>query len=394
MKVLVVTNLFGYPWDPARGMFNQQQFDRLARVQDLRVLVAVPWTEAVRRPRAWWNARRDGRTRWPYVDYFVFWYLPGFAQSWHALFFFLSMLLQRPLLLLPRFDVILGSWGFPDAVASTLLGRLTGTPALMKVHGSDVNDYLASPGKRWQLLAAARRCSSVMTPSAALRGRLVEAGLSADRVCVNYNGVDTTRFHPADRAEARERQAVPMEAALLLYVGNLKRAKGCLDLVDAFVGLAADFPALLLVVVGQGAERGAMIERVASTGLSDRVRFMGTQDHAAIAAWFAAADLLCLPSHNEGVPNVVLESMACGLPVVATRVGGIPEVLPPHAGLLVPASDPAALQAALRSALRTPWDRARIAAHASGFSWDDNLMRLNAALIDAGGPAPAPGVSA
>jgi glycosyltransferase involved in cell wall biosynthesis len=86
--------------------------------------------------------------------------------------------------------------------------------------------------------------------------------------------------------------------------------------------------------------------------------------------------------------------MACGLPVVATRVGGIPEVLPPHAGLLVPASDPAALQAALRSALRTPWDRARIAAHASGFSWDDNLMRLNAALIDAGGPAPAPGVSA
>ncbi len=394
MKVLVVTNLFGFPWDPARGMFNQQQFDRLAQAQDLSVLVAVPWTDAMRRPRAWWNARRDGRQRWPYVDYFVFWYPPGFGRAMHALFFFLSMILQRPALLLRRFDVILGSWGFPDAVASTLLAHLTATPALMKVHGSDVNDYLQAPGKRWQLLAAARRCRSVMVPSAALREQLIDAGLSAERVVVNYNGVDTSRFRPGDRGVARERLGVPADAAVLLYVGNLKRAKGCVDLVDAWVALAPDFPALQLVVVGEGAERASMTERIEVAGLGARVRFTGSQSHAALADWFVAADLLSLPSHNEGVPNVVLEAMACGLPVVATRVGGIPEVLPDHAGLLVPPHDPAALQAALRSALRSTWDRARIAAHAGSFSWEDNLARLNATLLDACAPAATRGVSA
>lgn len=394
MKVLVVTNLFGFPWDPARGMFNQQQFDRLAQSQELSVLVAVPWPEAVRRPRAWWNARREGRRRWPYVDYFVFWYPPGFGRSWHALFFFLSMIVQRPLLLFRRFDVILGSWGFPDAVASTLLARLTGTPALMKTHGSDVNDYLREPAKRRQLLAAARRCRGVMTPSAALRDQLAAAGLPPERIVVNYNGVDTARFRPADRATARAGLGVPADATVLLYVGNLKRAKGCVDLVDAFVALAADFPALQLVVIGEGAERASMSERIEGAALGGRARFMGTQTHAAIAGWFAAADLLSLPSHNEGVPNVVLEAMACGLPVVATRVGGIPEVLPEHAGVLVPAHDPAALQAGLRHALESTWDRARIAAHAGTFSWDDNLARLNATLLAACAPAAAQGASA
>ena len=379
MKVLVVTNLFGYPWDPTRGMFNQQQFDRLAQRHDLSVLVAIPWTDVARRPRAWWHARRDGRRHWPYVDYFVFWYPPGFARSGHAVFFFLSMLLQRPALLLKRFDAILGSWGFPDAVASTALARLTGTPSLMKVHGSDVNEYLESPSKRRQLLAAARRCRSVMAPSAALRERLVDAGLPPALVQVNYNGVDTARFHPADRGAARDRLDVAADARVVLFVGNLKRAKGCLDIVDAWIAVAADTPALRLVVIGDGAERA---------------RFTGKQDHVAVAAWFAAADLLCLPSHNEGVPNVVLEAMACGLPVVATRVGGIPEVVPAHAGLLVPAHEPATLQAALRGALATTWDRARIAAHGASFSWDDNLARLDAALLDACAPASTRGVSA
>ena len=91
MKVLAITNLFGYPWDPSRGVFNQQQFERLAQRVDLSVLVAVPWTEAIRRPAAYWSARRDGRQRWPYVDYFVFWYVPGFARGLHALFFVLSL---------------------------------------------------------------------------------------------------------------------------------------------------------------------------------------------------------------------------------------------------------------------------------------------------------------
>ena len=377
MRLLVVTNLFGFPWDTSRGMFNQQQFDRLASRVELSVLVAVPWTEALRRPVAYWNARRDGRERWPYVDYFLFWYIPRVAQWLHPTLFFLSLLVQRPLVMLfARRDALLGSWGFPDAVATAAFASITGTPHWMKVHGTDVNEYLDVKGKRAQILAAARRSRGVFTPSRALRSRLVDAGIKPECVEVLYNGVEQRLFHPASRLEARAKLGIEGRARAVLYVGNLKVAKGCVDLVDAFLTVAAREPEVVLVVVGAGEARDEMVRRVAGARLQHRVRFVGKVEHRMLADWFVASDLLCLPSHAEGVPNVVLEAMACGVPIVATRVGGIPEVVPEWAGLLVAPRNGPALSEALRTALNTTWDSARIAAHGQTFTWESNVERL------------------
>ena len=377
MKVLVVTNLFGYPWDPSRGVFNQQQFERLARKVELSLLVAVPWTEAIRRPFAYWSARRDGRQRWPYVNYFIFWYLPGLAQGLHALFFFLSLALQRPVtVFVRRWHVMVGSWGFPDAVAVAALGRLMSTPTLMKVHGTDVNDYLRVPGKRWQILTAARWSHAVMAASRGLREQLVSAGVDERHVKVIYNGVDAATFHQIHRQLARERLRLAAGERLLLFVGNLKFAKGCVDLLEAFIQVAKDQPDLSLRYVGDGEARGHMADRIAEAGLGDRVQLMGKLEHTALPDWFAAASVVCLPSHNEGVPNVLLEAMACGVPVVATSVGGIPEVVPDFAGLLVGPRDVRALAAALVLALRRQWDPTRISAHASGFTWESNVEQV------------------
>jgi glycosyltransferase involved in cell wall biosynthesis len=377
MKVLVITNLFGYPWDPTRGMFNQQQFDRLAQRVDLSVLVAVPWLDALTRPRAYWSARRDGQKRWPYVDYVIFWYVPGVAQALHSVFFFLSLALQRPVTLFVKpWQAFIGSWGFPDAVATSVVGRLTGTPVLIKVHGTDVNDYLDVPSKRWQIMSAVQHSRAVMCASAALADRLVQAGASRQRVHAIYNGVDSSRFVPVRNLQVRASLGVPAEAQMLLFIGNLKPAKGCLDLLDAFVAVAALHPALQVVFIGDGAAREALMQRAAQAGLAGRVHLIGKLEHDMLPAWFAAADLFCLPSHNEGVPNVVLEAMACGVPVLATRVGGIPEVVPDFAGVLVPAQDGTALAAALSAALARTWDAARIAAHARSFSWDTNIERV------------------
>lgn len=377
MKVLVITNLFGYPWDPSRGVFNQQQFERLARRVDLSVLVAVPWTEAIRRPGDYWSARREGRKRWPYVDYFVFWYLPGFAQGLHALFFFLSLVLQRPgTLFFRRWHAMIGSWGFPDAVATAAVATLTSTPVLMKVHGTDVNDYLHVPSKRWQILAAARRCRAVMSVSAALRAQLVDAGVDSRRAHVIYNGVDAAVFHPTDKAAARNALGVGADERLLLFIGNLKPSKGCVDLLEGFIRIAEAQPRATLVFIGGGEARAHMLERAAERGLAQRVRLLGKVDHALLPAWFAASDLLCLPSHNEGVPNVVLEAMACGVPVVASTVGGIPEVVPEFAGMLVAPRDTPALALALEAALARIWDHERIAAHAKTFDWEANIERV------------------
>jgi glycosyltransferase involved in cell wall biosynthesis len=377
MKVLVITNLFGYPWDPARGVFNQQQFDALAQRLDLSVLVSVPWTHALRHPVAYFHARRDGRKRWPYVDYFIFWYLPGMAQSLHAVFFFMSLLLQKPaMLLFQRRQALIGSWGFPDAVATCALGWLTRTPVYMKVHGTDVNDYLKVPSKRWQILAAARRCRGVMTASRALRDELVQAGVAPKQVHVIYNGINAAQFQPGDRAQARAQLGIAPKEQLLLFVGNLKPAKGCVDLLEAFIALAPTQSHISLAFVGDGPARSSMQQRVTSCGLTARVHFVGKLEHSALPTWFVAANLLCLPSHNEGVPNVVLEAMACGTPVVATRVGGIPEVLPEFAGVLVPPHNIPALSAALQMALKRSWSSTQIVAHAHQFTWDANVAQV------------------
>ncbi len=387
MKVLVITNLFGYPWDPSRGVFNQQQFERLARRVDLSVLVAVPWTEAIRRPAAYWSARRDGRKRWPFVDYFVFWYLPGFAQGLHALFFFLSLLLQRPgTLCFTRWHAMIGSWAFPDAVATAAVAALTSTPVLMKVHGTDVNDYLHVASKRWQILAAARRCRAVMSVSGALREQMVDAGVDASRAHVVYNGVDAAVFHPADQAAARRALSVRADERLLLFIGNLKTSKGCVDLLEGFIRIADIQPRATLVFIGAGEARAQMLERVAERGLGERVRLLGKVDHGLLPGWLVASDLLCLPSHNEGVPNVVLEAMACGVPVVATAVGGIAEVVPAFAGMLVAPRDTPALAVALEAALARAWDHDRIAVHARKFDWEANIERVLNLLSEPGHP--------
>lgn len=389
MKLLAITNLFGFPWDRSRGMFNQQQFDRIARHVELSVLVAVPWPQALRHPRRYWNARRAGRLQWPYVDYFVFWYVPGIGQFLHSLFFFLSLAVQRPrATFFARRDALLGSWGFPDAVATAMIGAITRTPMVMKVHGTDVNDYLQVPAKRWQILAAARHARAVMSPSRALKARLVDAGVPAEAVSVVYNGVDHQAFRPQSRADARAGLGLGQDERVILYVGNLKASKGCLDLMEAFIRLADAQPRAVLAVVGGGEAQGPMRALAQRAGLAERVRFAGKVPHASLPTWFAAADLLCLPSHNEGVPNVVLEAMACGLPVVATRVGGIPEVLPEFAGELVSVRDVPGIAEAIDKVLASNWACTRIAEHARRFDWDANLSQALEILDRATSRAP------
>jgi glycosyltransferase involved in cell wall biosynthesis len=256
----------------------------------------------------------------------------------------------------------------------------------VKVHGSDLHVQASYPLRRRQIRSALRGAGAVVAVSRALAEKAMAIGAAADRVHVIYNGVDSDRFAPGSRSEARTRLGLSPQGPLLLYVGNLKSSKGCLDLLDAFPALLAKQPQARLIYVGAGACRDALQERVAALGCADRVSLAGPVAHAALGDWFRAADLLCLPSHNEGVPNVVLEAMACGIPVVATRVGGIPEVVPEYAGLLVPPREPATLSAALAEAAARTWDHHRIAAHASGFRWDDNVTRLSGILQAAARP--------
>jgi glycosyltransferase involved in cell wall biosynthesis len=385
LKILILTNLFPTPWDPLRGAFNRQQFERLGQRHDVEVLTAVDFRERLHGVRG--EVQVDNLR----TDHFVFVYPPRFGRSLHALTWAISLMLQRwRKLRRSGYDVLLLSWAYPDAAAAAWLARRLGIPYVVKVHGSDLNVSANFPLRRAQIRSALKPAGAVIAVSRALAEKAVAIGADAARVHTIYNGVDSDLFAPGSQAEARTRLGLAAGAPLLLYVGNLKSTKGCIDLLKAFPAVLAQRPDARLIFVGSGASRAELLERAAASGCVERVVLMGAVPHGTLGDWFRAADLLCLPSHNEGVPNVVLEAMACGTPVVATRVGGIPEVLPDHAGILVPVQDQAALEAALLEATARTWDHARIADHARGFRWDDNIDRLERILqAVAAGEQPA-----
>jgi len=382
MKVLALTNLFPTAWDPLRASFNRQQFDRLAEHHDLEVLVAVDFRERRRGPRGEPPALAHAR-----ASDFTFWYPPGVGRSLHGLAWYASLLARHGARLArERYDVLLASWGYPDAVGTALLARRLGLPYVVKVHGSDLNVQANYRLRRPQIASALRGAQAVVAVSAALAEKARGLGVDDDRVHLLYNGVDGDRFFPGDRAAARRELDLPAEAPVVLYVGNLKPSKGCVDLLEAFPAVLERHPGARLVFVGGGAAT-SLEQRARELGIAGSVLLAGPRPHHELATWMHAASLLCLPSHNEGVPNVVLEAMACGLPVVATAVGGIPEVLPGHAGRLVPPHDRAALARALDEALRADWSTTAITAHAARFDWQDNIARFDRILRDAARPA-------
>jgi glycosyltransferase involved in cell wall biosynthesis len=274
-------------------------------------------------------------------------------------------------------DYILGSFGYPDGVAAVRAARWLGVPAFVKVHGSDINVMAHDLAIKWQLRGALTEATGVIAVSKALAGKVVQLGARPADTLLLYNGVDRQQFRPRERRAARLDLGLPLDRRSILYVGNLKRDKGVLDLVAAFGALGGECPNVDLEFVGAGPSADELRSQVDRLGLAHRVHLHGSRQHASVADWLAACDVLCLPSHAEGIPNVVLEAQACGRPVVATNVGGIPEVVSASAGYLVEPARPAMLADALRQALNTSWDETALVRGLTAPDWPSNAAQLS-----------------
>ncbi|MBZ0268210.1 glycosyltransferase, partial [bacterium] len=201
------------------------------------------------------------------------------------------------------------------------------------------------------------------------------------------NGVDPERFAPAGREEARRELGLDPDERIILSVGHLVERKGFHHIVRALPLVARRHERVRLVIVGAPGEEGdftaGIWTAIREAGMTDRVTMVGVVRHDRLALWYSAADLFCLASAKEGRPNVVLESIACGTPVVATRVWGTPEILDEDwLGILVDSVEPEPLGEALAGALAREWDRDRIAARSRDFSWEAGAERVERALAD------------
>lgn len=372
MRILAITNLFPSTREPTRGVFNLQAFSRLARRTELRVVVPVPWWQPGWPASGWLRPWEECVEGVPAV-YPTYWSVPRVGQAMHAHGMYLSLrgLVARMRREFP-FDIILAAWAYPDGVAAARLAAKHRVPLVTMVLGSDVNELARRPQLRRQIRWGLGQAGRVLTVSRALADRVEALGIPRERVVVRHNGVDGERFFPRDRSALRRELGLPDDRPLVCYVGNLKPEKGAAVLVEAMVRLRrhhhrAD---VLLLVVGGGPLEDSMRRRVEAAGLQEQVQFCGRRPHAETAAWIGAADMLCLPSFREGCPNVVLEALACGRPVVASAVGGVPELIDGRCGALVPAGNPEALADALAGTLAARWEPEALRARVPYLSWN------------------------
>jgi teichuronic acid biosynthesis glycosyltransferase TuaC len=288
------------------------------------------------------------------------------------------------------FDVIDAHFAYPDGFAAVLLGRWFRRPVCITLRGTIVQ-WSQYPVLRrlcdWTICNAQR----VIAVAETLADRARQGGVPAHRVATIANGVDGERFRLADRTAARKTLGLPPEGRLLVSVGHLSPRKGFHRVIGALPRVLETCPdAALAVVGGRGAEADNSAELAAlvrDLGLAAHVRFAGAQTPDGVALWLAAADAFVLASDFEGCPNVVLEAMACGRPVVATKVGDVERMVPPFAGILVDdPEDRTALAESITAALTRGWDARRIRDHVAAQSWDGVAQKVLAqwfAAIDA-----------
>lgn len=267
------------------------------------------------------------------------------------------------------FDLIDAHYYYPDGIAAALLAKWFKKPFVVTARGTDLNLIPRHRLPRKMIRWAARRAEASICVSRALRDVLRELGAPADRIYVIRNGVDLSRFNPTPPNEARQALGLGV-SPILLSVGNLVTNKGHHFVIDVLARLLLSYPDATLVVVGEGPERRNLETQVARMGLGMRVRFTGALPNAQLATWYSAADVLILASSREGWPNVLLEAMACGTPIVATKVGGIPEVVTTDSvGYLADSRDVPDLLKAVEGLLNARFDRAAVRAYAEGFGW-------------------------
>ena len=385
MRVLTFTSLFPNVVTPNSGIFIFQRTSHLAARPGnfVEVIAPVPYL-----PKLLRNTRRGsfasvpntetvGKLRVHHPRYLLW---PGISMPLHGLLMFFGCLATaRKLHHRHQFDCIDTHYVFPDGLAAMLIGKSLRIPVVVSARGTDIHTFPSFTTIRPQICWTLRQAASVIAVSDSLAGTMLNLVPGLRGVDVIGNGVDSTRFFPGDRSSARRRLGFNPEQRLILCVAALRHVKGPDLLVRAVASLKNTIPGCKLQFIGAGSELADLRRLAVQLNCADICSFIGSVPNEELRTYYAAADLTCLPSRKEGWPNVILESLACGIPVVATRVGAVPAILTPELGILVDPA-PESICAGLQRALQQDWNSAVISAYAQRYTWTDVATRVHEVL--------------
>lgn len=400
IDLIVFSALFPSTVRPGAGIFIRERMFRVAQHRPLAVVSPQPWfpgQSLIRRLRPGYRPQAPALEIQQGIRVYHprFLAVPGVLRRFDGWSMALASMKVMRRLKRQGARLIDAHFAYPDGEAATRLGRWLDLPVTLTLRGTEV-PHSKNPVLRPRLARTLKAAARVFSVSDSLRRLAIELGAAAQKTEVVGNGVDIARFHPVDRAAARDHYGLPQDARVLISVGGLVERKGMHRVIDCLPALIGRHPGLHYLVVGGGGPEGDMRTeldaQVARLGLAGRVHFIGALPPDELNIPLSAADVFVLSTRNEGWANVFLEAMACGLPVVSTDVGGNAEVVcRPELGTIVPFGDAPALTAALDDALVREWDRAAILDYARANQWDKRVAQLLRAFDDIIKPsAPQP----
>lgn len=374
IKTLLFSTLFPNDEQPNHGVFVENRLRHLLRSRCVhtKVLAPVPWFPFKSRKfgkyakfsRVKYRENRGG------VDvlhprYFL---IPKYGMNSAPNAIYKSTLPYIEALIKGGFDfdLIDAHYFYPDGIAAVMLAEKLKKPVVITARGSDINLLARYEKPRSKIIWAANKANALVTVCQSLKTSLVSLGIDSQKINVLRNGVDLDKFSlPINRNTLRKE--LNLEGKVLLSVGNLIELKGHYLIINAMKKL----PEFKLLIIGGGEDRLELEQLINSSGLNDRVTMVGTVDHFKLKGYYGAVDALVLASSREGWPNVLLEAMACGCPVLATNVGGVPEIVKSkHAGLLIQERSSIGIVDGVRKLFGNIPKREEVRAYSEQYSWD------------------------
>lgn len=395
MKVLVVTNVFPNKQQPNFGIFIKQRINYVRKYCDLKVAASVPYFPLLK-------LNKKGRlfSQIPAKEYqdgievfHPLWVvIPKIGMNIAGLSYFFSIVgAIKKIKQEFDFDLIDAHCIYPDGVGAILLSKFFKKPAILSARGTDINLYPQYPFVRKQIIYAMKNANKIIAVSEALKDKIVEMGIDASKVIVIPNGVDTTKFRLLSKIESRKELNLPQDKKIVLSIGNLIEGKGFQYLISAIDKIKDIFQDILLIIIGDGDYRHKLEKQIKRANLESYVELVQSKPHEELLKWYNAADLFCLATLREGCPNVLLESLACGLPVISGKVGGAPEIITSSdIGILIENStDDEELSKAILIALNKNWETNKLINSVKDRSWEkvgENIYTVFKS-IDIGGIA-------
>jgi glycosyltransferase involved in cell wall biosynthesis len=372
--------MFPNSLEPLFAVFVKEKAKALSKLVNLEIIVPVSYFPFLRRRgRIKYHEEFDGLS----VTHPRYLALPNllFSYRWLPYYITLKNLFKVRKY---KYDIINVEWVYPDCFAAMRCAHKYGKKVVVTIHGNEAIGYLDNINKKKKYIQTLLEVDHIVSVSNDLKNKMVnDYGIHESKISVLPNGIDLKKFFLIEKGEARRKLGIKhSDNKICVSVTRLSEEKSLHTMIEALKYCDKN---IYLYIIGDGHLKDFLKEKIEALAFQDRVFLLGPLPHNIISWWMNAADFFLLSSIREGCPVVIHEALACGVPIVSTNIGGIPDIVENGIhGLLCPPDNPEEFAKSLMAAISNTWDRLEIAKYGQSYTWDrvaENMVQIYRELL-------------